>query len=244
MKFAFILFTLCSFLAFAADEMRCEGKGLPQERCNLLRDMALKSGCIDQGKYDELINQNRCPSCNQFNDYMGSCPPGCFAKGTKILVGLDVQQSPFWERVEVIVQNPSKYLVWGMDQSSGIKNPKLKPFKIRNVVYGPEEFPLIEIVTQLGSKIRLTTEHAVLLNSGVMVAAKHLSIGDAITSASGNSDRIVKINHIPTDEEVFNVLLDVNATISHTLIAENLIVGDQYWQGVLTPMLNQTIIND
>lgn len=147
-----------------------------------------------------------------------------------------------WEVIENIVNNPDKFHIWALEPGSKLTKPLIRPFAIRSRVFGPEKFPLVILKTSTGIELGLTTQHAVLLSSGKMVVAETLRVGDLLVRNSGHLEKIETVERKITNDDVFNVLLDVDFPISHTMIAEGFIVGDQYWQGVLQPMLNTTLV--
>lgn len=221
---------------------RCSKEALPQETCNDDREDALRTGCVTRDEYNTLVHYNVCPSCNRRNQYTACCPPGCFVRGTKILV-TDLQENQRkWEAIEIIVNNPDQFHVWALEVRSSLTKPMIRPFPIRSRVFGPEEFPIVFLRTTTGRELGLTAQHAVLLSSGKMVVAETLRAGDLLVLDSGQFETIETIERKTTEDDVFNLLLDVDLPMSHTIIAEGFIVGDQYWQGVLQPMLNTTLV--
>ncbi len=230
---------LVSISSYAEDGARCAERALPQERCDQMRQRALDSNCISREKYNSLAF-NHCPLCDD-GLYMGWCLAGCFKRGTKILVSnlkTGIQQ---WEVIEEVVAHKELYQVLAIANQDNEKRPVFRFFPIKLVVHGPEAEPLVMIKTENGKELGLTSQHGVLLDSGKMVLAELLVVGDRLLDIQGNPIRITSIERSMTNDDVFNILLDAENKISHTVIAENIIVGDQYWQSVSLSEFNATI---
>jgi hypothetical protein len=90
----------------------------------------------------------------------------------------------------------------------------------------------------------LSTEHAVLLSSGEMVAARELDAAlHSLVTEKGEIVAISKIERRATDDDVYNVLTDAGLSHKgHLIIANGLVVGDIMWQNTLAADLHAVII--
>jgi hypothetical protein len=100
---------------------------------------------------------------------------------------------------------------------------------------GPEQKPLVWIRTTTGLTIGLTETHGVLRSTGFMAKAVELKPGDVLINVDGSPETIASIDRKGTGENVYNVL--TNAGIKnkpgHIVFANELAVGDLYWQNIL-----------
>ncbi|KAB8032268.1 Hint domain-containing protein [Fluviispira multicolorata] len=91
-------------------------------------------------------------------------------------------------------------------------------------------------------RLAVTSEHAILLADGRMIAAKNVKLTDQLVLANGNPIGIKSIESLKTNKNVLNVLTTGNSNIEHTVFAEGLIVGDLAWQNNLQKQLNAIAI--
>ena len=215
---------------------RCADEVLPQERCNEMRERARNNNCVDGPEYNLLVKYNLCPTCDWYypgpKAYLGYCPPGCFARGTLILVKDLTQGDTRWEAIENVVASPKAFEVWSLDEGSTVSEQTLVSRGIRMALIGPEKKPMVEMTMADGTKISVTGGHAMMLSTGEMLAAEDLRVGNLLAKSNGEKAEIINIDRAPTEDDVFNLLLDVEAPISHSIIAiGGLVTGDQYWQG-------------
>lgn len=226
---------------------RCADEALPQERCNEMRERARSQNCVSQSEYELLAKYNLCPTCDWYypgaKAYLGYCPPGCFARGTLISVRDLVNGGTRREAIEKVVANPKLFEVWSLEEGSTVSKQTFGSRAIRMVIAGPERKPMVNLMTSDGSSISVTSRHPMILDSGEMVAAEDLKVGDLLAKFDGTKAEITNIERSLTDDDVFNLLLDVDSPISHSIIAEGLVTGDQYWQGRSESFLGTTIFD-
>lgn len=228
-------------------KFRCSNNELPQERCDQMRARALRHGCVTPAEYSLLVKHNLCPQCDfsrrGLTAYKNYCPKGCFARGTRILVKDLLNEQTRWEAIENVVFHTLRFEVWSIDDSSGIGALSLTSRAIRSSQIGPEEEPMVNLSIDDGSKLGVTSRHAMLLSSGVIVAAEDLKVGDVLAKYNGTDTTIVQIDRFYTEDDVFNLLLDVESPIGHSIIVEGgIVTGDQNWQGGEIESLLGTVI--
>ena len=111
---------------------------------------------------------------------------------------------------------------------------------------GPEKKPLVWVTTSAGHSIGLTETHGVLLATGFMARAVELKVGDTLVDVDGVPQEITAIDRRPADGDVYNVLTGagLNNKPGHIIFANQLAVGDLYWQNVLESEFQQLIIRE
>jgi hypothetical protein len=227
-------------------QKRCAQREIPQSECTRKQKRARDLGCVTLEEYNFLVQENICPRCNWDNPgltaYDGWCPQGCFARGTRILVQDLSNDTTKWVTVEVVAENISGYRVWAVDEKSNRGNLSFTQFDIKRAIVGPEIFPMVNLQMQDGKELSLSSEHAVLLSSGKIIKAEELSVGDFLIRLDGEPVAIKSVARKLIDDDVFNFLLAADAPLSHTIIAEEFLTGDQYWQGRLDALLGTNVL--
>ena len=226
------------------ERLRCDPDDeLTKEECEDDRRHALEVGCISQADLNILISYNGCPKCDYKRgkySYVGWCTQGCFVRGTKVLVWDINIDKKIWAPIEEIVYKPARFRVAALRSDSTRSNLVYDFFPIRLTTFGPEAKPLVSIQTQDGGKLGITTDHGAMLSNGTLVAAEMLRVGDKLLAEGGKSLEIVDIARPNSDDDVFNLSVETDSNISHLIIAEGFVVGDQFLQG--SRVLNSTIL--
>lgn len=216
--------------------IRCLSTGPSKEKAAKQRERALKMDCITKDEFDLLASYEGYPVCNEEHKLEGWCPPGCFVRGTMILVTNKESGLIKYAPVEDIVANRMKYLVWCMTKSpNGIH---FAPHKIKLTTQGPEEEPIIYVRLDNGNRIGLTSEHGVLLATGKVIKARSLNVGDQLYDLHHNPTTVIEMSQENTADLVFNLLVDdAESMENHFIIAEEIVVGDLAWQGSLQEVM-------
>jgi hypothetical protein len=108
---------------------------------------------------------------------------------------------------------------------------------------GPEEKPLVVIITKDGRRLGVTEQHAVLISTGEMLKAVDLTTDQELVNHTGELVGIERIERIHTSAPVHNFLTDAELDpYGHLIVAEGLVVGDIMWQNTLAKMLGEVII--
>ena len=228
--------------------LRCNQKGLSAASCSKAQTKALSSGCINKEEYDTLIAQNAAPVCLEDDsgdmNLQGWCPCGCFDPNTRLFTENKNLGESDWMSIKDIIQNQESKQLWSLTDDASLLDWKLAPREIRKSTHGPEHKPLVYLHTTDGNILGITEEHAALLWSGEMVAAKNLTIGNKLVSSKGTPSEIKHIERRFINEEVLNVLTNGKTSASHVILAEGLAVGDLAWQNSLQSELNSILIRE
>lgn len=108
---------------------------------------------------------------------------------------------------------------------------------------GGENHPMVVLSMADGITLAETENHAILLSTGVMVAAKDLTAGQTLVRHDGSPNEIAEISRLPADGYAYNVLTDAGLVHQgHMVVANDLIVGDLMWQNTLSTDLNAIIV--
>lgn len=222
-------------------DRRCETQQIPQAECASTQKWALSIGCINQEEYDTLVKMSAVPTCRGTKLHTW-CPCGCFAPDTRLLGMNKSSDEPNWISVRQIVESPQEHQILSLTDEATISDLQSSPRSVRKTTRGPELKPLVFIQTSDAKELGLSEEHAILLASGEMVAAKNLKEGQKLVTSIGETPSITKITRHKIEEDVLNVLIDGDTNLSHIIFAEGLVVGDLAWQNSLQSELNAVAI--
>jgi hypothetical protein len=147
-------------------------------------------------------------------------------------------------RVPVADVTVAQHDVYALSEESRFDDLSFTPRKLSGKTAGGEELPLVWLELENGSSLGLTTEHAVLISTGEMVAARELEAGrHYLVLENGESVAIRGIERRPTTENVYNVLTDAGLNHKgHLIVANGVIVGDIMWQNTLSGDLHSIVI--
>ncbi len=160
------------------------------------------------------------------------CECGCFPGDVKILTHLGEMRIDSMSQLAsslggisaaVIDENTSSY-----KGSARLTN--------QDFVVGPENSPLVQVVTSSGKSLRMTDQHPVLVqrnSAWQMVEAAHLRLGDTLRGADGAEETLSEISaYLPAEQDrlVYNFDSRGATDSEHTIIANNIRVGDLNWQ--------------
>ena len=219
--------------------IRCNGDALSEEECAIDRKDALAEGCISQQELNTIVSYNGCPVCKK-GKYKGWCPVGCFVRGTRILVLDTTTNQQAWKAIEEVAAATACYRVFALTSDSRLSHLSFSDFAIRFSTIGPENKPLVSIKTKSGATLEVTSTHAVVLANGNGVLAETLKIGDELIDNDGSIDPVAEIIRPTTDDDVFNIAVETDDVLSHLIVAEGFLVGDQFLQG--SKLLNTTLL--
>lgn len=221
---------------------RCEDtQELTPAQCVQTREDAFKSGCI--GKWERQI-----AASNAWSVFCVGrriilvCPCSCFDASTKIMA--HGSSAPQWlEAADISVDDKLVTLnasatISTLDQSEswGIRN-------LRWITSGPEENDMFVFNLSTGRELSITQNHAVLLYSGVVKAAKDINATDQFVDAKGARVEIVEIYRRPAEDgNVYNFLVDTDEPQGHLVLAEGVMVGDSIWQDHFGELLDKIFI--
>lgn len=230
--------------------IRCAGKGVAQSTCEERRKYALEKKCITEEEYNDLKRLGSYPLCDPFEgeglkQFGGHCPCGCFAPETLIQIAIDGALLQEKKRADEIVFGKDENLqVTHLKESSHLKGFEYGAEKIRLKTFGKELKKIYKIKAEGKEPLLLTEKHPVLLSNGIMIQAKDLKETDSLLSVTGDVVAVEKIERMPFKQDVVNFSLDTESPKEHLIFANDLVVGDQYWQASLEDLLNQVLIRE
>lgn len=227
---------------------RC--KDVPQETCKRWRETMKDQGCISEwamkalekakGAEGEVGGWPRCTPDLEMYDW---CLCGCFHPDTRILV-LDANGKQAYVAIREIVKNIHAYRLVVAKSIAFTGRQEITSVAIAEFTQGPEDKELITIDMRDGNRLRVTTQHGVLLSDRRMVVAEELRIGDRLMSDAGTEVEIQNLTRETISEDVINLRALGDSLSSHVIFAEGMMVGDVEWQNDLVPLLNRTHIFD
>lgn len=243
----------------ADKKMRCTDTPLPVEECDYRRKKALEVGCINQEEYNDLVRYGSAPSCNTLRkvdtplQYLeGWCACGCFAPFTKIAVTeksaiTDSIQDNFIQellfvKAKKITTHFQRYNLVHLTDDATLHNLQITASPIRISTEGMEKKELVQIVTEDYRKLLVTPRHPILTSNGTMVMARDLRPDHLLVNRNGNNIGIKSLSTIPFKGKVYNFMSESDSHNGHVIFAEDLAVGDLYWQSSLEDQYNQEFI--
>lgn len=255
------LASVCSmFLASTADatnrltnpnDNRCYGDTtMTPEECQQNQELAWSNGngCITFEEYTYARQNFIAPLCKwpfQPREYLGYCRCGCLAQGTEVFVLQDhtLQWQPIDNFSSRDVNNGSMVT---LAEQATMRNWDYSTRDLMAMTIGPEEKPLVWVTTQSGLEIGLTETHGVLLANGYMARAVELKAGDVLVNVNGASEAIIGIERKATDSKVYNVLTNAGTSNApgHIIFANEIAVGDLYWQNILESEFRRIVIRE
>jgi hypothetical protein len=164
------------------------------------------------------------PKCTSRN-WCGNCASWwCYPRGKK---------GCFPRGVSIQLANGHSKLVEEIAVGDLLYNPVTrKPVEVSQVVEGPEKFPIIQFGYD-NLKVRVTTEHVVLTESGLK-RAKDLTLQDKVSNKSGEFSQIETLVNEPVErnQSVINFIINdtENKVENHWLLSDGIITGDLYLQ--------------
>ncbi len=222
-------------------DRRCETQQIPATECASTQKWALDIGCINQEEYNSLVKISAVPTCRGTKLHTW-CPCGCFAPETRLFGVNKSSAEADWISIREILENRQDHQILTLTDDATLSDLQTIPREIRRSTSGPEKKPLVFINTSDGKALGLSEEHAILLASGEMVAAKTLKEGQELVSSLGATPTITQIERRTIPDDVLNVLTDGDTNLSHIIFAEGLVVGDLAWQNSLQSELNAIAI--
>jgi hypothetical protein len=228
---------------------RCsDDSQIPPEQCASYQDLAWNggNGCITLEEYQYAEANFIAPLCSPFNpqQYLGYCRCGCLARQTEVFV--EQAGAAQWVPIERLPGHEAETSMFSLSANATMQAWDFGTPKLMAMTIGPEKKPLVWVTTSTGHSIGLTETHGVLLATGFMARAVELKVGDALVDVDGVPQEITAIDRRPADGDVYNVLTNagLNNKPGHIIFANQLAVGDLYWQNVLESEFQQLIIRE
>lgn len=162
------------------------------------------------------------------------CECGCLSGDTEVL------STAGYLRMEELAKRASQngglsLAVMAADGEGLQSSPRL--FN-RDFVVGPEQNPLVHLLTAKQRSLLLTGDHPVLIernNIWSMIQARDLKAGDQLRAVDGQMDELLELKSVLPSAAlgaplVYNVDTRGMKPFEHIVVANGLHVGDLYWQ--------------
>jgi hypothetical protein len=160
------------------------------------------------------------------------CECGCFTADVEVLTHLGPM------RMDKAAENASSLgglsmAIFASDHSGYKGSLRLTN---KDFVVGPEEKPIVRIMTSSGHTLTMTDAHPVLVlrdDAWQMVRAESLGYGDILMSAKGGEEKVTEVTSYLLPELnrlVYNFDTNGANEYEHIIVANNLRVGDLNWQ--------------
>jgi len=221
---------------------------IPAGQCTQYQDLAWAggNGCITQEEYLYAEANFIAPLCSPFNpqQYLGYCRCGCLARQTEVFV--EQASGAQWVEIEALPGHEAETKLFSLAANATLASWDYGTAGLTAMTIGPEQKPLVWVTTTAGQSIGLTETHGVLLATGFMARASELQVGDTLVDIDGVPQKIVNIDRRMADGDVYNVLTDagLNDKPGHVIFANQLAVGDLYWQNILESEFRQLVIRE
>ncbi|MEW6055809.1 MAG: Hint domain-containing protein [Bdellovibrionota bacterium] len=170
-------------------------------------------------------------------EIMGLCTAGCYAKGQKVWIKMgyaEVDQLNLFDAPEI----------YTLTKESTLERLryKLTPVKSYTVSATDASQEIVDIYTESGRRLSVTTNHPMMLDAGVMVEAATLKMNDFLFGVDGLRDRVVRLEHKTTFGKVYNVEVDSTDLLENVIVAEGLLTGALYYQNEGVEHLNRVLL--
>jgi hypothetical protein len=228
---------------------RCAGDAqIPPAECEQYQEFAWNAGagCITFEEYLYARQNFVAPICSQFvrTEYMGYCRCGCLAKETQVYV--EQNHVLQWVPVDNLPGHEAEVSMLTLSKSATMTSWDFATPGLMAMTIGPEKAPLVWVKTMTGLVIGLTETHGVLLANGFMARAVELKPGDSLVNMDGEAEIITSIERRQTTEDVYNVLTNAGTAnkAGHIIFANELAVGDLYWQNILESEFRKVAVRE
>lgn len=212
----------CKFHA----ETRC-GSRLSPEDCRAVNAEAGKRNLVTAQVAEKSSKAGICIINSPYSsEILAVCPQGCFEANTNILVGTN--NDTFKEVAAKNVKTTDRLAA--LDKESSLDAPVLVQKEITKVTNGPEEEKLYRFELDNGRTLAVTRYHGMVLSDGRVVYAEDVALDDQFLDSNGREISIESIDRVATNTDVYNFNLDVATPQEHVMVAEDILIGDIYWQ--------------
>ena len=223
---------------------RCMSRGTSTTRCEDMRQNALRINCITKEEYQTLKKYGSYPTCNLLRgeglDMLdGWCACGCFHPQTKLTV-IDKYSTEKMEKTirDILTQKNHLYLVH-LNAHATLSDFSKHHSLIRLTTKGEEQRHLIKLTTNTNNMLMVTPTHPILTSTGIMKQARSLLKTDRLLDQDGQVLYIQEIKTIHYQQSVMNLATEAKHNNEHIIFANNIAVGDLFWQASLEDLFNQ-----
>lgn len=206
---------------------RCNG-GLDKDKCERYNKLALSEGAINKAGLAWLRKNGEC-AMPVMGEIQMVCPRGCFEASTSISI---IEQTG--ETVEKPISSlSSDDRPLGLAVGSSLDQPELEGKTIEKMVAGEERKPLFKFTLSNGGELQVTTHHPMVTSDGAVIEAQYVRTGDTFLSMRGEPIQVDLIEHVTSDEPVYNFSVEGKNPLQHVVVAEGVLVGDLTLQNEL-----------
>lgn len=228
---------------------RCSGDSqIPPDQCTQYQDLAWAggNGCITLEEYQYAEANFIAPLCSPFDahQYLGYCRCGCLSKETEVFV--EQARGARWVPIATLPGHEPETRMFSLAANASMQAWDFATPGLTAMTIGPEPKPLVWVTTAGGQSIGLTETHGVLLATGYMARAVDLKVGNLLVDTDGVPQEIISIDRRQADGDVYNVLTGAGLENKpgHIIFANQLAVGDLYWQNILESEFQQIVIRE
>jgi len=167
----------------------------------------------------------------------GICEPGCYTPDQTVLF----EQGPI-----PIASAQEKGLTDVMTLAPEASFPRLALFKNSVLYYTLDPKPVKQKILTFrmasGGNLSVTTEHALVTDSGSLQKAREFRIGDHLVRKDGTADEIVDIESMDWTGRTYNLKPTTTDLISNILVAQGYLSGSGRFQSEYVEELNRLLI--
>lgn len=230
----------------------CDGT-LDAQACDRRRQEAIRQKCVTPD-YVEFLKHvpvvggmGVAPAClvsynandQEYKYLVAFCKCGCFDKNTDILTSIGEGEE--WTNV-VDLFNSQKREVVGLTADSVIGEELVLENREFAPLRGPADSK-VWVTMQLsnGKKLKLTSDHAVLLADGYLKSASELKTGDMLFGPSNNLVKIETLTVGLEAIETFNLGISSKSDnpLDHIFFGNGVAIGDDSFQNGLDELVNR-----
>lgn len=194
--------------------------------CKQLNENAVTQNFVDPSVGKQATDAGICIITAPFVGIASVCPQGCFEASTNILV-----QGTSGAFQEMLAKDIGKdHRLAALDKDSDLDNPRLVSKDVARLTSGAEKHDLFRFKLDNGRTLQVTEFHGMVLSDGRVMHAEDVQASDTFISRSGEEVGIVSIDRVPTNLDVYNFELDVEKAEEHVIVAEDILIGDLFWQ--------------
>ena len=179
----------------------------------------------DESKKDYNAPTSESRGCEKYTVFHGFCLSSCFTPDQNILFidGYIQIKEATKER---------KTNVMALTKESTLSSFDLAPQSVEAYQQTRKDAieTVIVITTESGIVLKITEDHPILLNTGVMVKAKDLKVGQILIKESGEFDSIVALETKVYWGKVYNIAPASTHSKENIIVAQGILVGSANFQ--------------
>ncbi|WP_163989793.1 Hint domain-containing protein [Pyxidicoccus caerfyrddinensis] len=154
---------------------------------------------------------------------LGKCYVGCYTPGEKL-----VFNGEFTGIADAYATG--KVTVAGLTRDSESFAPRFSEQPIRTFIVGDTKEDIFLLKTSAGHEVQVTSEHPMVDESGTVVKAKTLKVGDKLLTAEGKKVTLTSVSVFAYEGQVWNVQPASHDKKENILNVEGLLTGSVRFQ--------------